>query len=1097
MFYLERRKLIRNVLAGLAVLLIFLLSACASNIASKQDTSEGSLPASEPESKMVTDISVEGAEEGVTVVIKGNQLLTYTSVKQPLPLGLVLYFPETSLGIAKNEYQVEGDIIGSIKAEELIENGPSKITIAMRADAPYQISRDGNDLSISFGPAGQEQSETGGEQPIEEAAIGEEEEIASESAEAAESTETTAVAEEASPGSASIEDAPAVIAATASAEAVPVPEVESPADIGVNRLREIKTSGDDNGISVLVHTDRMIRDYKAFTLSDPPRIVFDLYGIKSEFNKEQTVSVDSKWVKRVRHFAHPERLRVVLDTEEDYLASFRAEPSEKGLLVLIGDSVEPEAADEKQVAAMETSPETEADTEQVALAEEAAPGSEKLPMEAGLAAPVAAVVAKPSASVSLEPSTPVEETAIEPESPVVAETVPAEPEAPAVAESAPVEPEASPVVEPDMETAIIEPEPVLAEAALVNRIDFLSGDEGKSSIIIGTTRPVEHSLEKWNGDKLSLNLFETKILSYRQRPLITTRFESAVDRIIPVQTPGMKNHSKIIIELREAVPYTIEQAGNEIQIDFEASSIAPKSLEAAGLSPWEKVMEEAASEAEIEIAKAEKVKAEMPEPDKEQVPGKDMETAEKQPAEIELAEAEKATMEPPDEMFQIPEVEIEEVEEDQEPLPELALEEEEEPAVEEKVKKKSARKYTGEKIALDFYQTDIKNVLRILRDVSGKNFAIDKNVKGSVTLTLVKPIPWDQVLDLILRMNQLGQITEGDIVRIVTVGTLRKEEKIRADELRAAQLIKEQQVALEPLITEYIPINYASAGSDIKPRLEQIKTPKRGQVGVDSRNNQIIMTDTAEKIAQAKEVVKSIDKVTPQVIIEASIVEVSEDFSRSIGTQWGLESGPITNANATHTYNVAMNHPATGGGSTIGYQFARIAGSNFSLNAELQAIETTGDGKIISTPKIVTLDNKAATIKQGLEYPYLERDSSGLATVKFKKIDLELKVTPHVTPDNRISMKLNIVKNDIDSITGGVPSLSTNEADTELLVNDRDTIVIGGILKSSAQESEVRFPLISKIPILGWLFKSKDVSKKKNELLIFITPKIVRLETHT
>jgi type IV pilus assembly protein PilQ len=609
---------------------------------------------------------------------------------------------------------------------------------------------------------------------------------------------------------------------------------------------------------------------------------------------------------------------------------------------------------------------------------------------------------------------------------------------------------------------------------------------------------VEHSLEKWNGNKLSLNLFETKILSYRQRPLITTRFESAVDRIIPVQTLGMKNNSKIIIELREAVPYTIEQTGNEIQIDFEASSIAPKSLEAAGLAPWEKVMEEAASEAEIEVAKVEKAKAEMPEPDKEQSPGKDMETADKQPAEIERAEAEaeKAIMEPSDEMPQIPEVEIEETEADQAPLPELAIEEEETLAIEEKVKKKFARKYTGEKIALDFYQTDIKNVLRILRDVSGKNFAIDKDVKGSVTLTLVKPIPWDQVLELILRMNQLGQVTEGDIVRIVTISTLRKEEKIRADELKAAQSIKEQQVALEPLITEYIPINYASAASDIQPRIEQIKTPQRGQVGVDSRNNQIIMTDTAEKVTQAKEIIKSIDKVTPQVVIEASIVEVSESFSRNIGVDWGLVSGPIENSNATHTYTAAMNYPVSGG-STIGYQFARIAGSTFSLNAELQAIELSGDGKIISTPKIVTLDNKEATIKQGVEYPYLERDSSGLATVKFKKIDLELKVKPHVTPDNRISLQINIVKNDIESITGGVPSLSTNEAKTELLVNDTDTIVIGGILKSSAQEGENRFPLLSQIPIIGWLFKSKTVSNKKNELLIFITPKIVHLETHT
>jgi type IV pilus assembly protein PilQ len=309
-------------------------------------------------------------------------------------------------------------------------------------------------------------------------------------------------------------------------------------------------------------------------------------------------------------------------------------------------------------------------------------------------------------------------------------------------------------------------------------------------------------------------------------------------------------------------------------------------------------------------------------------------------------------------------------------------------------------------------------------------------------------------------------------------------------------LLKEQQIALEPLVTEYIPINYASASSDIKPRLDQIKTPKRGEVGVDSRNNQIIMTDTAEKIKQAKEIIRSIDKVTPQVIIEASIVEVSENFSREIGTEWGLVNGPITNQNATHTYTLAMNHPTSGGGSTIGYQFARIAGSNFTLNAELQAIETAGNGKIISTPKIVTLDNKQATIKQGLEYPYLERDSSGLATVKFKKIDLELKVKPHVTPDNRIAMTINITKNDIESITGGVPSLSTNEASTELLVNDTDTIVIGGILKSTAQEGESRYPLLSKIPILGWLFKSKNVSSQKKELLIFITPKIVHLETH-
>ncbi|RPJ79066.1 MAG: type IV pilus secretin PilQ, partial [Deltaproteobacteria bacterium] len=433
-----------------------------------------------------------------------------------------------------------------------------------------------------------------------------------------------------------------------------------------------------------------------------------------------------------------------------------------------------------------------------------------------------------------------------------------------------------------------------------------------------------------------------------------------------------------------------------------------------------------------------------------------------------------------------------EVKVDEQTLPELA-EEETEPVIEKRSNKK---RYTGEKIALDFYQTDIKNVLRILRDVSGKNFAIDKDVTGSVTLTLVKPIPWDQVLDLILKMNQLGQISEGDIVRIVTISTLRKEEKIRSDELKAAQSIQEQQKELEPLFTEYIPINYADANSDIKPRLDQIKTAKRGQVGVDARNNQIIITDTAEKIAQAKEIIRSIDKVTPQVVIEARIVEVSENFSRDIGTQWGLTDGPVINDSDSHTYTLAMNHPPAANSGSIGYQFSRLAGTNFSLNAELQAVEAAGDGKIISTPKIVTLDNKEATISQGIEYPYLERDSAGLSTTKFKKIDLELKVKPHVTPDNRINMVINIVKNDIDSITGGVPSLSTNEAKTELLVNDADTIVIGGILKTNVAEGESRFPLLSNIPILGWFFKSRNNSTQKNELLIFITPKIVHLESN-
>ena len=416
---------------------------------------------------------------------------------------------------------------------------------------------------------------------------------------------------------------------------------------------------------------------------------------------------------------------------------------------------------------------------------------------------------------------------------------------------------------------------------------------------------------------------------------------------------------------------------------------------------------------------------------------------------------------------------------------------------EEDVYRPKKKQYTGEKIALDFYETDIKNVLRILRDVSGKNFAVDDDVTGKVTLTLVKPVPWDQVLDLILKMNNLGKTYEGDVVRIVTLATLQLEEEQRAEALKARQDRKKQEQALEPLITEYIPISYADATKDIKPRLDEIKTPDRGTVGVDLRNNQIIMTDIESVILQAKSIVRKIDKVTPQVIIEARIVEVNDDYSKELGTEWGMNGVRDTTTDpgvsATSGWSVAMNNPPSNEAGTIGYNFARISGS-FSLNAQLKAIETTDKGKIISSPKVVTLDNKEAIIKQGLEYPYLERDSAGLATVEFKDVDLELKVTPHVTPDNRISMKIDITKNDVESLIDGVPALSTNEAHTELLVNDGDTIVIGGIMKGNFRDEETGFPWLAKVPLIGWAFKTKIIAEETHELLIFITPRIVELE---
>ena len=573
--------------------------------------------------------------------------------------------------------------------------------------------------------------------------------------------------------------------------------------------------------------------------------------------------------------------------------------------------------------------------------------------------------------------------------------------------------------------------------AWMNRIDFSSEQAGASKIIIGTSTPIEFNIRKISDKRLKVDLHNTNIPVYRQRQLITTRFESAVDRIIPLQTDEMKNNSVISIELRESVPYFVEHTGNIIVINFEASSIPPRPFETAQLPPWKKVLEETVTEDAKEM-------------------------------EMEEGTAIHAT---------------------------------------EKYFEK--KEYTGEKIALDFYETDIKNVFRILREISGKNFVIDDDVKGKVTMTLDKPVPWDQILDLVLKMNQCGLVYEGNIIRIATLKTIKQESEALMASVQAEREAKEKIKDLAPLITEYIAVSYSNAKDEVLPHLESLVTEGRGTISVDGRNNQIIMTDTAEKILQAKEMVHNIDKVTPQVIIEAKVVEISSDAAKDIGISWAVESGigqddelagigPQRNFHAlggTYQWTTAMNFPAASN-SGIGFSFTRIAGTPFVLDAQLTALQSADKAKIISAPKIVTLDNKKAKISQGVEVGYYdaEEGTENGRNVEWKKVDLLLEVVPHVTPDSRVSMNIVITKNEVVGSFDNIPTLGTNEAETELLVNDGDTIVIGGIMKSSARDQEIGFPGLSKIPGLGWLFRQNYDENSNYELLIFITPRIVQLE---
>ncbi len=405
--------------------------------------------------------------------------------------------------------------------------------------------------------------------------------------------------------------------------------------------------------------------------------------------------------------------------------------------------------------------------------------------------------------------------------------------------------------------------------------------------------------------------------------------------------------------------------------------------------------------------------------------------------------------------------------------------------------------YSGEKIKLDFFDTDIKNVFRILRSVSGLNFAVDKDVQGKVTMTLEKPVPWDQVLDLVLKMNGLGKKMEGDVVRIATIQTLRQEEKDEQDAIASQKKAREQKKSLEPLVTEYIPINYSDAQTDIQPHISSLLTSERGTISVDQRSNMVIVTDTREKVDQIQEMIYRLDTVTPQIMIEAKIVEVTKEFSRNIGVGWNMTNDSDISSGFVNDLNVSVNNPLNAGLSSGDFSFFRLFGaSRLALNAKLAASEVQGDVRIVSSPRILTLDNKKARIKQGMEYAYLERDDAGGSAVQFKDIDLLLEVTPHVTPDERVSMKVYLTKNDIAGITpSGVPTLTTNETETELLVNNNDTVVIGGIVKTTTNKEKNGLPFLTGIPVLGNMLLGRDTKEDtRNELLIFLTPSIVQLE---
>jgi type IV pilus assembly protein PilQ len=439
------------------------------------------------------------------------------------------------------------------------------------------------------------------------------------------------------------------------------------------------------------------------------------------------------------------------------------------------------------------------------------------------------------------------------------------------------------------------------------------------------------------------------------------------------------------------------------------------------------------------------------------------------------------------------------------------------------------RVYTGERLTLNFQDIETRAVLQLLADASGQNIVVSDSVQGSVTLRL-QNVPWDQALDIVLRTKGLDKRKNDNVIIVAPTEELANREKA---ELAASQDVQE----LAPLRSEYLQVNYAKASdlaSLIKSQGDGGLLSKRGSVTVDERTNTLLLTDTADKLEDIRRLVGTLDIPIRQVQIEARIVIVSDDFNRELGARagfsWfgavgnnlGYTSGSalandqaigdfLERANDTDPNNDGVpfvfsdspgtppprynvNLPAASPAGSIAFS---LLGPDFLLDLELSAAQAEGRGEVISTPRVVTANQREAIIEQGTEIPYQESASSGATTISFKKAVLSLKVTPQVTPDNRIILDLNVTKDSVGAvIVGGagqqVPSIDTRTITTQVLVNDGQTVVLGGILETERRETEKKVPYLGDVPVLGRIFKTTGRTNNKDELLIFVTPKILR-----
>lgn len=418
----------------------------------------------------------------------------------------------------------------------------------------------------------------------------------------------------------------------------------------------------------------------------------------------------------------------------------------------------------------------------------------------------------------------------------------------------------------------------------------------------------------------------------------------------------------------------------------------------------------------------------------------------------------------------------------------------------------SRQGYQGERLSLNFQNVDVRSLLQVIGDFTNTNIITSDSVGGNITLRL-KDVPWDQALDIILQAKGLDMRKNGNVMLVAPRDEIAAKEKL---DLEARNQIAD----LEPVRSEAFVINYQKA-EDVRKLIaddKQRMLSKRGTASVDVRTNQIFVKDTPDRLEEVRRLIARIDVPVPQVLIEARIVEATDDFSRNLGVKFGVtragQNGVLSGGNKLDGLQFGAGAPKPSiealpnfvnlpAAAINGFDPGAINMTLFSaslgtiLNLELSALEADGKGKIVSSPRVVTADKVKATIEQGTEIPYQEATSSGATSISFRKAVLKLEVTPQITPEGAIFLDVKVNKDSPGVQTLNGPAINTKAVQTQVLVENGGTVALGGIYEQSEQRTVTQVPLLGDIPVLGYLFKNNSTVRKRSELLIFITPRVV------